>query len=279
MTRAIERSFVSLSLGRVHVATSGRGRPILLLHQTPRSWDEYREVLPLLASKYRAIAMDTVGFGDSDPLSDGGDSIEAWARAAHELLEALGCASAVVVGHHTGAAIAVEMAAAHPERVEALVLSASPYVDAARRAAGGKHTIDQAVTQLDGGHLAKLWAKRQEFYPDGRPDLLERFMVDALKAGPRAAEGHRVVNRYVMEPRLAAVSCPTLVIAPTADPHAYPHAPKVAAAIAGSQLIEIEGGMVPLPDQMPQAFAAAIDQFLMRLNHGEGRSRQNRGNP
>jgi pimeloyl-ACP methyl ester carboxylesterase len=87
-------------------------------------------------------------------------------------------------------------------------------------------------------------------------------MIDALKAGPRAVEGHRVVGRYVMERRLPLVRCPTLVIAPTADPHAYPHAAKVAAAIAGSRLVEITGGMVPLPDQMPQAFAAAIDRFL-----------------
>src|SRR5215471_2905682 len=116
MTPAIERSFVSLPSGRVHVAACGAGRPILLLHQTPRSWDEYRDVLPLLGSKYRAIAMDTVGFGDSDPLPSGADSIENWATAAHELLQRLGHARAVVAGHHTGAAIAVEMAAMYPER-------------------------------------------------------------------------------------------------------------------------------------------------------------------
>jgi pimeloyl-ACP methyl ester carboxylesterase len=266
-TPAIERSFVPLASGRVHVAACGAGQPILLLHQTPRSWDEYREVLPLLASKYRAIAMDTLGFGDSDALPAGQDSIEAWAKAAHEVLAALGHDRAVVVGHHTGAAIAIEMAARHPERVAALVLSASPYVDEARRQA--EHTrriIDDVETHAEGLHLAELWGRRKPFYPEGRPDLLHRFMVDALKAGPRAAEGHRVVGRYVMEPRLAAVRCPTLVIAPTADPHAYPHAAKVAAAIAGSRLIEMEGGMVPLPDQMPQAFAAAIDRFLSTLS-------------
>jgi pimeloyl-ACP methyl ester carboxylesterase len=263
MTPVIERFFVTLPSGRVHVAACGTGRPILLLHQTPRSWVEYREVLPLLASKYRAMAMDTPGFGDSDPLPAGTDSIEAWAAAAHQVLRELGHASAVVVGHHTGAAIAVEIAAMHPERIEALVLSACPYVDAARRAAEpGRRVIDEVATHDEGRHLVELWARRQPFYPQGRTDLLELFMIDALKAGPRAVEGHRVVGRYIMEPRLERVRCPTLVIAPTADPHAYPHAPKVAAAIAGSQLVEIEGGMVPLPDQMPQAFAAAIDRFL-----------------
>src|ERR1700745_1479743 len=134
MTSAIERSFVSLPRGRVHVAQCGAGRPIVLLQQTPRTWDEYRDVLSLLGRKYRAIAMDTVGFGDSDPLPFGTDSIEAWATVAHELLAELGCTRAVVAGHHTGAAIAVEMAAMHPERVEALVVSACPFVDAPPRA-------------------------------------------------------------------------------------------------------------------------------------------------
>ena len=110
----IERAFVQTRSGRIHAASAGHGFPVLLLHQTPRSWDEYRDVLPLLASKYRAIAMDTVGFGDSDPLPAGRDSIETWAQCAHDVLRALGHDRAVVVGHHTGAAIAVEMAASRP---------------------------------------------------------------------------------------------------------------------------------------------------------------------
>ena len=270
MTPMIERSFVSISSGPVHVAACGAGRPILLLHQTPRSWDEFREVLPLLGGKYRAIAMDTVGFGDSHPLPAGLDSIEAWAAAAHEVLAALGHRSATVLGHHTGAAIAIEMAASRPDRVEALVLSAAPYVDAARRARAVGHGIDEAEAHPDGKHLLDLWAKRQPYYPVGRGDLLERFMIDALKAGPRAAEGHRVVGRYEMERRLPLLRCPTLVIAPTADPHAHPHAATVASAISGSRLVEIEDGMVPLPDQMPHAFAAAVDQFLSALPPAAG---------
>ena len=61
---------------------------------------------------------------------------------------------------------------------------------------------------------------RQALYPDDRGDMHERFMIDAFRAGPRAPEGQRVVGRYVMEPRLALLRSPTLVIAPTGDPHA-----------------------------------------------------------
>jgi pimeloyl-ACP methyl ester carboxylesterase len=260
----IERRFVQTRRARIHVAMIGSGEPLLLLHQTPRSWDEFRDALPLLGEHYRAIAMDTVGFGDSDALPEGEDSIEAWAECAFDLLDQLGIASTAVAGHHTGAAIAIEMAAARPERVCALMLSAPPYVDAARRAAvaAGKKIIDETTASADGAHLLELWQMRQPFYPEGDTDLLNRLVVDALKAGRMAAEGHRVVNRYVMERRLGLVRCPTLVISPVADPHAHPVAGKVVSAIAGAKLIEVEGGMVPFPDQMPDAFAAATTSFL-----------------
>jgi pimeloyl-ACP methyl ester carboxylesterase len=258
----VDRVFVTTAFGRIHVATSGAGFPILLLHQTPRSWDEYRDVLPRLGRGFRAIAMDTLGFGDSDPL-DGEASIETFAAAAFALLDALGEREAAVVGHHTGAVIAAEMAASAPDRVSALVLSACPFVDAARRAKHhGARVIDEVAPRSDGSHLAELWARRQPFYPDGDIDLLQRFMIDALRAGRMAIEGHRAVNRYRMEDRLGQIRCPTLVLAPTGDPHVYPVAPRVAGAIAGSVLREVPGGMVPLPDQMPEAFADLVQSFV-----------------
>jgi len=259
----VERRFVSTRHGRIHVAIAGAGFPVLLLHQTPRSWDEYRDVLPLLGRDFRVIAMDTPGFGDSDRLA-GVPSIELWAQSALGLLDALDEPYAAIVGHHTGAAIAVEVAAAATTRVRALVLSACPFVDAARRAKhAGMRVIDDVETRTDGVHLAELWARRQPFYPAGDTDLLRRFMIDALRAGEMAAEGHRVVNRYRMEDRLGHIQCPTLVIAPTGDPHAHPVAPKVAGAIGGSILRELSGGMVPLPDQMPEAFVGLVRDFVI----------------
>ena len=61
----IRRSYADTPEGQIHYAEAGQGKPVLLLHQTPRSWDEYRDVLPILGRKYRVIAMDTIGFGDS----------------------------------------------------------------------------------------------------------------------------------------------------------------------------------------------------------------------
>ena len=259
----IARAFVPTQSGRIHIATAGQGFTVLLLHQTPRSWDEYRDVLPILGRSYRVIAMDTLGFGDSQALPLAENSIERWAVGAFDLLDALSIRRVAVVGHHTGAVVALEMAASHPDRVAALVLSSCPWIDAPRRLAhSGKRVIDEVEHTHSGAHLSELWQRRQPYYPKGDIDLLERFMVDALKAGPLAVGGHKACNNYAMETRTPLITSPTLVIAATDDPHAFPAAPRVVQEIGGCQRVDIRGGMVPLPDQLPEVFAQTVGQFL-----------------
>ena len=53
-------------------------------------------------------------------------------------------------------------------------------------------------------------------------------------------------------------------VVPKFDKHAFPVACKVTGAISGASMIEIAGGMVPFPDQMPEVFAEAILAFLAR---------------
>ena len=110
--------------------------------------------------------------------------------------------------------------------------------------------VDDAGAKLDGSHLVELWRLRAGFYPED-VELLERFMIDCLRAGDLAAEGHRVVARYAVEERLPLVACPVLLIAPTADPYAFPSVPGLDAALPHAKVTVIEGGMVPLPDQLP----------------------------
>lgn len=260
----IRRAFAELGDGQVHYAQCGPddAEVVLLLHQTPRSWAEYRSVLPILGQRYRAIAMDTIGFGDSArPVWPA--SIERWAAVAVELLDALRVARAHVVGHHTGGVIAIELAATHPQRVGGLVLSSTPFTDAAfRRARAQRPPIDEVARSADGAHLGALWRNRQPFYPADRPDLLEAFVIDALKVVDRVEDGHRAVANYHMETRIARVAQPALVIRASADPFASPHAAELCARLPDARIVDIEGGMVPLPEQMPQAFAMAVLDFL-----------------
>lgn len=79
----VRRRYVDLAWGQMHVAEVGDQEvfPVLLLHQTPRSWDELAEVLPLLGRTRRAIAVDLPGMGRSDPHPDGA-SIEAYRKSS-----------------------------------------------------------------------------------------------------------------------------------------------------------------------------------------------------
>ena len=257
----VNRSFVSVPAGTIHVAQDGRGRPVLLLHHTPRSWDEFLDVVPILGERFHVIAMDTIGFGDSSKPSEP-DTIELWAGVAVSLLDALGLERVSVVGHHTGAVIATEIAASYPDRVDRLVLSAPAYVDDEhRRLYGEKPPVDEVERHLDGSHVLELWRMRAPFYPPSI-DLLERFLIDALKAGDRAGGGHVTVARYPMEPKLPLISAPTLIIRPTEDPFACAEVEKLAPRLPAARVVDLPGGMIPAPDQLPEEFSALVAAFL-----------------
>lgn len=263
----MRRAYADAAHGQMHYAECGEtgagGVPIVLLHQTPRSWREYAEVLPLLGARRRTIAVDTAGFGESDPVAEA--SIEAWAGAALQLLDAVGMTRAHVVGHHTGGVIAVEMAARAPGRVASLVLSSTPYTNEAFRIArAGRAAIDAVAPSDDGSHLAALWGKRQPFYPAGRPDLLQAFVADALKAGGDVEAGHRAVASYRMEQRIGALRAPVLIVHATDDPFAAPHLAEWRRVLPTARVATIAGG-VPLPDQCPREFGAAVLAFVESL--------------
>jgi len=258
----IRKSYADTPDGQIHYAATGQGKPVILLHQTPRSWDEYRDVLPVLGRKYRALAMDTIGFGDSYRLK-GEASIEVFARGVVQLMDALSIRQASIVGHHTGGVVAVEVAASYPARVENLILSSTPYVDAEdRERRKARPPIDEVEEKQDGSHLTELWQRRMPFYPKSKPDLLRRFVLDALKVWGDVEAGHRAVNTYRMEERAPLIQAPTLVLAGTDDPFSYPRMKPLSEHIPGSRIAEIKGGMVPMVDQMPEEFAKVVLDFL-----------------
>jgi pimeloyl-ACP methyl ester carboxylesterase len=257
------RAYVDTPFGQLHYASVGEGPVLLLLHQTPRSHDEFRELQPLLADGRRVIAMDMLGFGMSAPLP-APQRIEQFAAGAFALLDALGIAEAVVLGHHTGAVVALEMAASAPDRVRALIMSSTPWTGPEYRERHATHTaVDNVPRADDGSHLTELWQIRQPYYPAGRPDLLERFIRDALAVDP--AEGHRACGRYVMEDRVGLVTAPVLLLGASADPFGMRDLPMLSERLANAEAQVVEGGTVPLMEQAPKEVVSFVTDFLGRL--------------
>jgi pimeloyl-ACP methyl ester carboxylesterase len=259
----IRRAFAETPSGQLHYREAGDGFPVIMLHQTPRSSDEFVDVLPAFSEHFRAIALDTLGYGDSYVHLEDDKTLEDLANAAVEFMDALKIERAHIVGHHTGAELAIEIAATHPERVEKLVLSAAPYSDEERaREIETRPSVDKVDLKQDGSHLTEMWQIRMKFYPKNRPDLLTRFITDALKAKENIELGHKLVARYKAPAKLPLIRASTLAMCGTDDPYCFPDLHKIAKAIRNCKVVEVPGGMVPMVDQMPETFSRIVLEFL-----------------
>lgn len=256
--------YVDTPLGQLHYAESGAGDPIILLHQTPRSLDEFAEVQPLLAKNMRVISMDMYGFGQSHKFNPP-QTIEKYAEGVLALAKALKLDNFSILGHHTGMFVASEVASIAPEKIKALVLSSGDFVDDDFREAMKSLDVDTADTREDGGHLVELWRKRLQMYPLGHPDILNRFIRDALTPGVIPLEGHLACARYKMEKRVPLVTAPILLLAATEDPVSYIRTQVIFNAYTNAKSVEIKeivGGGIPLMELKSEEVATATLDFL-----------------
>ena len=103
----------------------GDGAPLLLLHGVPGSSQTWQKVGIKIASRFRVIIPDLMGFGASDPPSEE-FFLEEQARSIHALLTYLQINSIYLGGHDFGASVAVTLMRLYPElKVRGLVLSAT----------------------------------------------------------------------------------------------------------------------------------------------------------
>jgi pimeloyl-ACP methyl ester carboxylesterase len=256
----IDRRFCRTRLGQVHVVLAGKDPrpPLVLLHQTPRSVDEFAEVLPLLARERRVVAIDTPGYGCSDRVP-GQPSVEDYAGAVLDALDALEIGRFVPVGHHTGEIIAVELAASAPDRVDRVALSGPVDLDEAGREYL-KPFFRQWTIAPDGSHLAEKFGKFLQWVPN--PPLVQRLVVDLFRAGTASEQGHFATTCYRMEDRLPLVRCPALLMYGSRDPFSTPaRAGLHRAAFRPVAEVTIDAGVFA-PNENPGAWAGAVLGWL-----------------
>lgn len=103
-------AFVQAGGLRWHVQRAGSGPVLLLLHGTGAATHSWRSLLPLLASRHTVVAPDLPGHGFTDTPGGDGLSLPGMARAVAALLDTLGVAPDVCLGHSAGAAVMARMA-------------------------------------------------------------------------------------------------------------------------------------------------------------------------
>jgi pimeloyl-ACP methyl ester carboxylesterase len=175
----------------VHYRVAGKGKPVVLLHQSPLSSLDFVDLIEELAEDYLVIAPDTPGNGLSDPLTlpDETSAMADYADALVLFLDAIGLDKVALYGFHTGALCALEFALRHPDRLTVAV--ANGYIDlpADLRADLLAHYFAPVEPDWAGGHLHWWWMRLREqfhFFPWYRRVLACRTTYDM----PRARELH-----------------------------------------------------------------------------------------
>ena len=268
----MKRAFLDTPEGQIHYVIEGSGEPLLLLHMTPRSTDLFRDLVPLLGKTRQAIAMDTIGYGESFR-PNRQHSIEDFARSVVVLLDSLNISVTSILGQHTGTLIAMETAAAYPDRVDKLVLYGPVYIaddPPGRELRDMRTRLLESPIKEDGSHLKELWdgwkehAARQG-WPDVPAGLINRAVIDSLKTGEHVASGRNAVAAYThMSERLKLIQCPALVILGTGDNSHFSeeHKSMVSSLIPRCKQVELEGGTYLGMSQMPDEIAGLVLEFL-----------------
>lgn len=176
----------------------------------------YEPLMLALAADFRLLAPDTPGAGMSDA-TVGATSIAGLAAGIAEFLDELGIERCYLFGHHTGASIAAEIAAAHPRHVAAVALSGPTLLndDLKRRLPAMATAIPVSD---DGGYLQVMWERIRGKDETAPLHIVERETVNGLKLGNRYAAIYEAVVEQNFSKVIAAITCPVLVFAGTGDP-------------------------------------------------------------
>lgn len=235
---------------RLRVARAGSGPPLLCLHGYPDNLQIFCELLPRLSARYRAMAIDWPGLGQSDPWPGGATPSHLAGRLC-ALLDAWGIDRITVVAVDMGGQPALALAALHPDRVERLVVMST--------LAFGDSATSWEIQLLREYGLNRFFLRRfpgavfrrceRTFLPRGTrlPDDLR----DDLWSSFARAEVREVIVKMCagyqgtldrLPPLYEEIRCPTLVLWPEEDKHFPPiHARRLHEAIAGSTLSIVPG--------------------------------------
>jgi pimeloyl-ACP methyl ester carboxylesterase len=258
---------------RLRVEESGDGPPVVLLHDLLMDHHTWDGVVDALSSEFHFVATDFPGFGESEkpPPHRFAYDVKAFTEVVADLYAGLDLGRAAVVGHGLGGAVAITLAAKHPELVSRLVL-----VDALCFEGPIDFRRRLALLPGVGGFVMKqFWGRAtfRGFFRDvvlsGRP-APSAEKIDAYYEGfndPAARGSAHATMSAMVDPRpvaaqLVRVAAPALVVWGRADrvfPAGLGH--RLARQIRGAGFELMDAGHAP-HEERPAEFATILSRFL-----------------
>jgi pimeloyl-ACP methyl ester carboxylesterase len=256
--------------GRIAYRESGRGPTVLLLHATLHDRHDFDPIVEVLAERYRTIAVDWPGHGDSDPVDA---TIEPgaplFADVLEDVVDGLGLSRAVLIGNSVGGFAAARLAMNRPDSVAGLVLvnaggfvTWNPLSRMSCRVLGTPAVFRRAAPLFVRGYMkAKTDSDRQ--------------IIQRATAAAKTSEGIRVATglwrsfaspEHDLRSRAGELSVPTLIVWGKKD-IAIPLSAGRAThnAIRGSRLEILDTGHVVFSSD-PDGFLAVTEPFLQSVS-------------
>lgn len=270
---------VSIRGVRVRFLDAGFGPPVVLVHGFLASHTAWEPVFAALATRFRVIAPDLPGFGESEKPPPGryAYTAAAFAESLVDLIAALDLHRASVVGQRMGAAVALSMAVLYPDVVERLVLVSPDLFP--RRASPWERA---AVVPVVGGLLFKQAAGLRLFLRYFDPwtapllpvharalDWLEAFSAPAAREAAYETLRSMADTRSLLA-RLARANVPALVCAGGRDDATrLAHGRQLSRELPRGRLELFDSGPAPEEDR-PDDFARRVTTFLLEAQLARG---------
>jgi len=261
--RSVTKAYVDTLQGQVHVhLVDGIEPAIVFLHQTALSAKTYDPTLRVLDVPNRLIAIDTPGFGSSYDV-DGMPTLEWYADQILATLDGLGAGRFHLFGHHTGASLAIEVAARVPQRTCSLMLAGPVFMTTPERDAfiAGYHA--PITPQRDGSHLMKNWGYSAQHNPECDVAIMQDAVADLLRAWRARPQAYMAVAHHDTAARATQVTAPVLLLTTPGD-FFRASFDRAEALFPGAQVAETGGDNFPTAAD-PEGVAFAIGKFLRSL--------------
>jgi len=260
---------------RLSLLEAGTGPPVLAIHGLGTTGGSFLPTVLGLAGRFRVIAVDLPGFGDSDKPIGAAYDARFFAAAGIGLLDALGLDRAHLIGNSLGGRIALEMALRYPDRVGRVALLAPslawrrrrPGLPVIRLARPELGLVQLAPRRVVEGIVHRLIPGADEGWTAaGVDEFLRAYLTPAGRAAFYAAARHI----YIEEPhgeagfwtRLGTLQADALFIWGRRDrlvPIAF--ARHVADVLPGARHLELDCGHVPQIER-PRQTNAALAAFF-----------------
>ncbi len=188
----LRHEWANLGDVRLHYVTGGQGPTIVLLHGWPQTWYMWRDVLPGLMQRYRVIAVDMRGLGDSSRPATGYDTRTVAQDIWRLMSDVLDVRCFHVVAHDWGGPVAYALAALHRQAVMSMAIFDAPVP--------GDGSVLTAMGRWHFGFHAE--SDLPEALIEGREDIYLRHMFSKGGSRPDAIseEAQREYIRAYSQP-------------------------------------------------------------------------------